>query len=138
MAKLSNDEIEDLTAERDLSAMLDAVSKADVSELAQSDFEAGIRYFRGKWKCQILLRLFRKDVMRYGEIKKIFETYRITNNVLAAALKEMERDGLLERRQYNEVPPRVEYALTDSAKEFLPILLQFVLWVRKHREAADE
>ena len=80
----------------------------------------------GKWKILILCLIDRKDVVRYGELKR--GIYGITNTMLSTSLKEMETDGMVLRTQYDEMPVRVEYRLTDKAKSIIPILLELKKW----------
>ena len=80
----------------------------------------------GKWKILILCQIVNKGVGRVNDMKR--EISGITNTMLASSLKEMERDGMLIRRQYNEMPVRVEYMLTDKAKTLIPILLELKKW----------
>ena len=84
----------------------------------------------GKWKILLLCVIDDKGVMRYGELRRA--VYGITNTMLAQSLKEMEEDGLIERRQYREMPVRVEYSLTEKAHSMLPILLELKHWGEKH------
>ena len=74
----------------------------------------------GKWKMIILWHLAQENVMRYGQIKKSLNN--ITHKMLSQQLKELENDGFINRKSYNEVPPRVEYSLTDLGKSFIPML----------------
>ena len=62
----------------------------------------------------------------YGELRKA--VFGITNTMLAHSLKEMEDDGLVERKQYMEMPVRVEYTLTKKAESIIPILLELKKW----------
>ena len=80
----------------------------------------------GKWKIMILCIIDNNGIARYGELRR--SIYGITNTMLANSLKELEADGLVERRQYDEMPVRVEYNLTDKAKSLIPILLQMKKW----------
>ena len=80
----------------------------------------------GKWKILILCLIDRSEVVRYGELKR--GIYGITNTMLATSLKEMEADGMVLRTQYDEMPVRVEYRLTDKAKSIIPILLELKKW----------
>ena len=80
----------------------------------------------GKWKILILCLIDRNEVVRYGELKR--GIYGITNTMLATSLKEMEADGMVLRTQYDEMPVRVEYRLTDKAKSIIPILLELKKW----------
>ena len=84
----------------------------------------------GKWKILLLCVIDDKGVMRYGELRRA--VYGITNTMLAQSLKEMEEDGLIERRQYREMPVRVEYSLTEKAHSMIPILLELKHCGEKH------
>jgi Predicted transcriptional regulators len=92
--------------------------------------EYGLDIFGGKWKSRILCVLSANDVLRYNEIKK--ELGNITDAVLAATLKELIADELINRTQYNEIPPKVEYSLTSKGKSVLPILQSICQWSRSH------
>ena len=89
-----------------------------------------LEIFGGKWKSRIICVLSAKPVMRYNEIRK--ELGNITDAVLAAMLKELIENDMIDRRQYNEIPPRVEYALTEIGKSSLPILQSICAWSRTH------
>ena len=80
----------------------------------------------GKWKIMILCVIDKMDVVRYGELNRA--VHGITNTMLANSLKELESDGLVERKQYDEMPVRVEYNLTKKAKSLIPILLKLKKW----------
>ena len=80
----------------------------------------------GKWKIMILCVIDNNEVVRYGELNRA--VHGITNTMLANSLKELEADGLVERKQYDEMPVRVEYNLTDKAKTLIPILLELKKW----------
>jgi len=88
--------------------------------------EFGLDVFGGKWKPRIICVLNKKKVLRYSGIKK--EMTNITDAVLAAALKELIRDGIAERKSYDEVPPRVEYSLTKKGESVVPILRSICVW----------
>ena len=80
----------------------------------------------GKWKIMILCVIDNNEVVRYGELSR--SIHGITNTMLANSLKELEADGLVERKQYDEMPVRVEYNLTKKAKSLIPILLEMKKW----------
>ena len=84
----------------------------------------------GKWKILLLCVIDDKGVMRYGELRRA--VYGITNTMLAQSLKEMEEDGLIERKQYREMPVRGGYSLTEKAHSMIPILLELKHWGEKH------
>lgn len=88
--------------------------------------EYGLGIIGGKWKSRIICILTQKDVLRYNELKD--EMIDITDAVLSKALKELSEDDVIERKQYNEIPVRVEYSLTDKGHSVIPILEQICLW----------
>lgn len=80
----------------------------------------------GKWKIPVLWELNINGTMRYNQLKK--DIHGITNTMLANTLQELTEDGLVERIQYNEMPLRVEYFLTDKGKSLFPILSEMTEW----------
>lgn len=84
----------------------------------------------GKWKLPILCILADGKPKRYGEIKKRIPD--ITNMMLSQSLKELEGCGMVSRRQYSEIPPRVEYTLIQDMSELLRPLILLADWGAKH------
>ena len=78
----------------------------------------------------ILFWLWKRDIMRYSEIKKVLPG--ITHKMLSNQLKELEADGLLVRHEYPQVPPKVEYYLSESGKTIMPVLHSLCLWGLEH------
>lgn len=74
--------------------------------------------------------------MRFNELKK--EIYGITNTMLSNSLQVMQNDNLVQRVQYNEMPLRVEYSLTDTGKGVLPILLELSKWGLEQKNVQNE
>ena len=89
-------------------------------------------YIGGKWKTVVLWYL-RKDKKRFSELKRLIPN--ITEKMLSIQLKDLENDGLLERKIYAEVPPKVEYQLTAFGKTLIPMLEEIALWGRNLAEA---
>lgn len=89
-----------------------------------------IQMLQGKWKLQILYELCIKSPMRFGELKKVLTP--ITNTALTNALKELELDDLVKRIQYNEMPLRVEYSLTEKGLDLLPVFYSISQWGMKY------
>ena len=85
---------------------------------------------QGKWKFQIIYELCIKDPIRFGELKKASDG--ITNTMLTTSLRELEKDGLVSRIQFNEIPPHVEYSLTEKGKALLPIFYEITKWGFKY------
>lgn len=89
-----------------------------------------ISMLQGKWKLQIIYELCIKEPLRFGVLKKMLEG--ITNTMLTNALRELERDGLLHREQFNEIPPHVEYSLTEKGRDLLPVFYAISKWGLKY------
>ncbi|WP_316804935.1 helix-turn-helix domain-containing protein [Pedobacter nototheniae] len=89
----------------------------------------------GRWKLLILCKLENHE-LRFGELKK--SIVGITERMLTLQLRELEKDGLVKRTVYAEVPPRVEYELTAIAKELIPIWAKLSGWGAKHRELIND
>lgn len=88
--------------------------------------EYGLSVFGGKWKSRIICVLAQNNKLRYSELRK--ELANITDAVLAAALKELIADDMVARKAYNEIPPHVEYELTEKGKSVIPILQSICRW----------
>ena len=80
----------------------------------------------GKWGTHILYELCKKDSYRFGELKKALP--RITNTMLTSTLRDLEELGIVHREQFNEIPPHVEYSLTDKGKALLPVFCELAKW----------
>ena len=99
--------------------------------------EYGLEIFGGKWKSRVICVVHEKRVLRYSGIRK--EMLNITDTVLASVLKELIRDGIIERKQYDEIPPRVEYSLTEKEESVVPILQSICKWSGMfHRENSEK
>lgn len=84
------------------------------------------RRIGGKYKGRILWYLHNRKVLRYGELRKILCD--ITPKMLTQSLRELEEDVLIHRKVYLEVPPKVEYSLTEVGKELIPFLDHLKKW----------
>ncbi len=80
----------------------------------------------GKWKILILWYLATCEVQRFGELMRRIDG--ISQSTLTKQLRELEADGLVHREIYREIPPKVEYTLTEIGKSFAPILAEMTLW----------
>ena len=88
----------------------------------------------GKWKSLILWHLSFKT-LRFSQLQRRLN--RITQKMLTQQLRELERDGMVFRQIYAEVPPRVEYSLTERGRTVVPILQQMCQWGKDYLEQAD-
>lgn len=84
---------------------------------------------RGKWKINILFVLAEQGTLRFGELRNTMD---ITVKMLAQSLNELEDDELITRKQYNEVPPRVEYTITEQGQEIVKALAILKDVYKKH------
>lgn len=100
---------------------LEAFRKNDIQP-----FNQALDIISGKWKMNILYVLSQLGTMRYGEIKRVLG--KITHRMLSNKLKELEDNGLIMRKEYPQIPPKVEYSLTAKGKTLLPILKQICDW----------
>ena len=98
--------------------------------------EYGLEIFGGKWKSRIICVLAAKEVLRYSELRR--EMGNITDAVLAATLKDLITNGIVDRRSYDEIPPRVEYSLTDKGSSVVPILQTICQWSGAYHKEDSE
>lgn len=89
-----------------------------------------------KWKLPILWYLFQKDAIRYNELKRSVNG--ITNMMLTKSLQELEGHGLVNRVQYETIPPKVEYSLTERGKALIPALDALYAWGKEQLEISWE
>jgi len=91
--------------------------------------EATLDVIGGRWKGVILFRLL-DGKKRFGELKRLLPD--VTQRMLTLQLRELESDGIVERTVYREVPPKVEYALTEFGRSLEPILLLLCDWGKRY------
>lgn len=89
-------------------------------------FEITIDLIGGKWKPLIIWHLGNNGILRFNELKKTLP--QITQKMLTQQLRELESDDLISRKVYPQVPPKVEYALTELGKSIMPILKMMCTW----------
>ena len=89
-----------------------------------------IELFQGKWTIWVLFELNKNGTCRFGDLRKAIPN--ISNTMLAATLKDLEERGLVERIQYNEIPPRVEYTATERAQALQVVFKAMAEWGRQY------
>ena len=92
--------------------------------------ERAIYFLGGKWKIRILFTLNNNNKVRFNILKKGLKT--ITQQMLSKQLKELETDGIVNRKMYQVVPPKVEYSLTEFGLSVIPILKSFSDWNKRN------
>ena len=94
-------------------------------------FSYTLSLISGKYKMVILYCLMEFGIVRYNELKRYIKT--ISHKTLSTSLKELENDGLVLRKEYPQIPPKVEYSLTDKGKSLMQILDQLCVWGEEHK-----
>lgn len=89
-----------------------------------------LEMLQGKWVLRVLYELEKKDTMRFGELLKGIPG--ITKTMLSNSLKQLEDCGIVKRIQFNEIPPHVEYSLTEAGQAMLPIFYEISNWGEKY------
>ena len=84
----------------------------------------------GKWRTHIIYELCKKPSCRFGELKKAVP--KITNTMLTSTLRDLEQWGIVNREQFNEIPPHVEYSLTEKGRALLPVFFEIAKWGENH------
>ena len=101
------------------------------ADLEQTGFHYTMSLIQGKYKMFILYTLMDFGVVRFNEMKRYIRG--ISFKTLSATLKELEADGLVHREEYPQIPPKVEYSLTERGRSLIPILDQRCTWGEEHR-----
>lgn len=97
----------------------------DFKEISDCPITITLEYIGGRWKT-VILYILDKKTLRFGEISARIPA--ISRKVLTEQLKELERDGLISREQFNEIPPKVEYCVTEFGKSLKNVLAQMEQW----------
>ncbi|MGP1440417.1 MAG: winged helix-turn-helix transcriptional regulator [Treponema sp.] len=105
------------------------------NELPECDVELILMLISDRWKILIIRDLL-TGTKRFGELKK--SVHGISQKVLTAHLREMESDGLVNRKIYAQIPPRVEYSLTETGWSLKPVLDKMAEWGKDYRAKIDK
>ena len=108
--------------------MTDCIQNA---RLEDTGFNYTMSLIQGKYKMFTLCTLASFGVVRFNEMKKYI--HGISYKMLSATLKELESDGLVHREEYPQIPPKVEYSLTERGQSLIPILDQMCTWGTEHK-----
>jgi DNA-binding HxlR family transcriptional regulator len=93
-------------------------------------FQLAMMIIGGKWKPKVLFYLSQEKVVRFGALRRA--VFGISEKMLIQSLKELEKDGLVHRKVYRQVPPKVEYSLTDMGRSFIPVLDAMFEWGKSY------
>ena len=89
--------------------------------------------FGDKWSLLVLLIIDGEGTVRFNELGRMIPD--ISTRVLSGTLKTLEADGLVNRKVYAQVPPKVEYTLTDTGKSLIPLIMQLTEWAQKNMKS---
>ena len=103
----------------------------DKSNFEETGFSYTLSLISGKYKMVILYCLMEFEIVRYNELKRYIGT--ISHKTLSTSLKELEKDQLINRKEYPQIPPKVEYSLSERGKSLMEILDQLCICVEKKR-----
>lgn len=92
-----------------------------------------IARFGNKWALLVILILSENKVLRFSELKKMIPD--VSSRMLSSTLRTLEADGLVSRNVYPEVPPKVEYSLTETGLSLVPFIVQLTEWAQKHMKS---
>jgi len=114
---------------------MENLTNAPVGDEAHEELRRALLVLAGKWKLEILWLLYHRT-HRFGELKRAIPG--ISQHMLTSQLRELERAGLVTRTVFAEVPPRVEYAMTDTTKALEPTIRSLIQWWEEHGRAAAQ
>lgn len=102
-----------------------------IDSLEDTPFGYTLSMIGGKWRLVILYWLAEQETTRFNELHRRIGC--ITEKTLSTQLKEMERDGLVLRREYPQIPPKVEYSLSEKGRSLYPLMEAMCAWGESHR-----
>lgn len=108
---------------------IECISEASLKD---TGFSYTMSLIQGKYKMVVLYALAGYGIVRFNEMKRYIGV--ISYKTLSSTLKDLEADGLVHREEYPQIPPKVEYSLTERGKSLIPILDQMCEWGEQHRQ----
>jgi DNA-binding HxlR family transcriptional regulator len=97
---------------------------------AAKGVEEALKFLEGRWKLMILFQLFGGEVRRFSELQRAMPS--ISEKMLSQQLRQMEADGIVRRIPHQQIPPKVEYCLTDWGQSLCPVLDALLRWAAVH------
>lgn len=94
--------------------------------VSEDGMDKALQLISGKWKLRVIWALREGQEMRYSEVKR--QVTGITDVMLSQSLRELTEDGMVDRKQYGDLPPRVSYVLTEKAAGLIPALEAMAVW----------
>ncbi|WIV19485.1 helix-turn-helix domain-containing protein [Paenibacillus polygoni] len=107
-------------------------SDTNKEESKEPFFGYTLSIISGKWKLLIIYHLSQNGAVRYNELQRMLG--KITYKTLSTTLKEMQNDGLIHREEYPQIPPKVEYSLTEKGQTLWPLIQEMCQWGEQYKE----
>ncbi len=104
----------------------------EVDSFAETGFNYTLSLVSGKYKLTVLYAIYRHKVIRFNSLQKYLNI--VSHKTLSGVLKELEKDNLIIRKEYPQIPPKVEYFLSKRGESFIPILYALCEWGEKHKQ----
>ncbi len=102
----------------------------EVESYNQTGFNYTMSLINGKYKLTVLYAVYRHKKIRFNELQRYLHI--LSHKTLSNTLKELENDNLINRKEYPQIPPKVEYSLSDKGQTFIPILYKMCEWGEKY------
>ena len=112
------------------------MNRIDQADFSQTGYSYTLSLISGKYKPVILYCLMEYEPVRFNEMQRYLG--KVADKKLSLALKELEGDGLIHRKMYPEIPPKVEYTLTERGKSLMRVMDQLCDWGNEHREEKEK
>ena len=103
----------------------------EVESFDKTGFNYTLSLISGKYKLTVLYAIYRHKVIRFNSLQIYLNM--VSHKTLSVVLKELEKDELILRKEFPQIPPKVEYSLSEKGESFIPILHELCQWGLKHR-----
>lgn len=102
-----------------------------VESFDKTGFNYTLSLVSGKYKLTVLYAIYRHGIIRFNNLQRYLNL--VSHKTLSNVLKELEKDNLIIRKEYNQIPPKLEYSLSEKGKSFIPILYSLCEWGETHK-----
>ena len=119
-----------------LSVTMKKPQQISTAECSTVELEEALKVLEGRWKIPILFHLFRAPVLRFSELRRVIPG--ISQKMLIQQLRDLEKDGVVNRKVYPEVPPKVEYMLTKDGVALRPALRALKSWAASRKMRSSD
>ncbi len=104
----------------------------EVESFDKTGFNYTLSLISGKYKLTVLYAIYRHEVIRFNSLQRYLKM--VSHKTLSNVLKELEQDNMIIRKEYAQIPPRVEYSLSPKGESFIPVLYALCEWGEKQRD----